>query len=107
MTDLTRILNDGFFLSALGDELDVLAKSRSKALRDISGELRKTLIEHKRWPSDKAGRLALILWLLAGRNREIVSNIRLRHKHEKIEPVRDALKPRTKPLFKLKHDGLQ
>lgn len=106
MTDLSRILNDGFYLSALGAELAALAKNRGKTTRAISGELRKTLIEQKRWPSDKAGRLALILWLLSSNNRALLDQVRLRHRREKIAPVRDALKLQPKSLFRLNRDGL-
>lgn len=83
MTDLSRVLSDNFFLSPLGDELAELGKNRKKALRNIWGELRKTLPEKRRWPDDRAGRLALIVRLLAANNRDLVTHVQLRHRHKR------------------------
>lgn len=109
MSDLTRILGDNFYLAALRDELDEMTgtrKSRAKSVRAISGRLRRELLDNRKWPSDQAGRLALLLWLLDGRNAEILDIVRLRHRHEKNTVITDALKPQPKPLFRLNHDGL-
>ena len=82
---IDRILGDNFYLAALRAELGEIAgsrKERTKSVRAISGRLRQELLDNKRWPADQAGRLALLLWLLDGRNAEILQFVKLRHRHE-------------------------
>ena len=82
---IERILSDNFFLRSLRDEVAILKKSK-RSRRALSGHIRQLLLDKKRWPQDEIGRAALVLWLIEGRNAEVLDNVRLYHRHEKIIP---------------------
>jgi hypothetical protein len=91
-----RIVSDGFYLPSLLEELHELTKYPKDAAatrRELEGRLRATLQTKKLWPSDKAGRCALVLWLMGQTNREAVRGVRLRHAHETVTPFGQAPKP--------------
>jgi hypothetical protein len=91
-----RIIADGFYLPALPGELEQLTKYPKDAAatkRKLEGCLRVALQTQKRWPSDSAGRIALVLWLMSRTNRDAVKGVRLYHQHEKIKLPGQATKP--------------
>ena len=93
---IERILSDGFFLGDLPAEIEALTKRPSIAAANraaLEAALRNAIRTQRRWPADKAGRIALTLWLTLGKNRAILTETRLHWPHEKIKRTGEAFKP--------------
>jgi predicted nucleic acid-binding Zn ribbon protein len=78
LADAARILNPNFYLGDLRAELESVRNSKS-ARREIESALRASLIGGVLWPSEPAGRAALVLWLLDNE----WPSIRFQHRHNR------------------------
>lgn len=93
---IERILSDGFFLGDLPTEIENITKRPAVAAENraaLEAALRNVLRTQRRWPTDKAGRIALTLWLTLSKNRAILRETRLHHPHEKIRRTGEPFKP--------------